>query len=154
MAVINNSTLINCTPAEAFDYFVDIRNELEWNPDAVSMVMLTDGPVRQGTRFLAKWKSSTQIEVECVEFDRPHRWVHLNGGPVTVMFTARLEPEGNQTRLLVAFDARPKGWFRLVFPLFYLMMKRQEKANMVNCRAALERRLAAARTDPSDSSAG
>ena len=61
MAVINNSTLINCTPAEAFDYFVDIRNELEWNPDAVSMVKLTDGPVRQGTRFLAKWKSSTQI---------------------------------------------------------------------------------------------
>ena len=70
---------------------------------------------------------------------------------MTVTFTGRLEPEGNQTRLLVAFDARPNGWFRLVFPLFYVMMKRQEKANMVNCRAALERRLAAAGTGPSDS---
>ena len=78
---------------------------------------------------------------------------HLDGGPVTVAFTARLEPEGNQTRLLAAFDARPRGWFRLVFPLFYVMMKRQENANMVNCRAALERRLAGAGTDPSDSSA-
>lgn len=146
VAVISNSTLINCTPEEAFDYFVDIRNELEWNPDAVSMEKLTDGPVGKGTKFRAKWKSSMQIEVECVEFDRPHRFVAVNGGPVAVTFTCRVEPEGDKTRLLVDFDAHPKGWFRLVFPLFYLMMRRQEKANMANGRTALERRLAATKT--------
>jgi hypothetical protein len=142
MAVISNSTLIECSPEEAFDYFVDIRNELEWNSDAVSMEKLTDGPIGKGTRFRAKWKSSKHIEVECVEYDRPVRWVHVNGGPVAVTFTARVEPVGDQTRLLVDFDARPKGLFRVVFPIFLVIMRRQEKANMVNARLALERRLA------------
>lgn len=146
MAVISNSTLINCSPEEAFDYFVDIRNELEWNSDAVSMEKLTDGPIGKGTLFRAKWKTSKHIEVECVEYDRPVRWVHVNGGPVSVTFTARVEPVGDdQTRLRVEFDARPRGLFRLVFPIFLVIMRRQEKANMVNARLALESRLA--RTD-------
>jgi hypothetical protein len=145
MTVISNSTVIRCSPEEAFDYFVDIRNELEWNPDAVSMEKLTDGPLGVGTRFRAKWRTSKHIEVECVEYDRPHRWVNVNGGPVAVTFTGRIEPEGDgagKVRLLVDFDARPKGLFRLVFPLFLLVMRRQEKANMVNATRALESRLA------------
>ena len=50
MTVIENQTTVACTPEELFDYCVDIRNELEWNPTAKSMEKLTDGPVgvRQG----------------------------------------------------------------------------------------------------------
>jgi hypothetical protein len=55
-----------------------------------------------------------------------------------------VQTEDNQTRLYVDFDARPKGFFRLLFPIFLIVMRRQEKANMVNARAALERRLASA----------
>lgn len=144
MTVISNSTVITCSPEEAFDYFVDIRNELEWSSDAVSMEKLTDGPVGKGTRFRAKWKTSKQIEVECVEYDRPVRWAHVNGGPVAVTFTGRIQPEGGKTRLLVDFDARPKGLFRLVFPIVLVIMRRKEKANMASARDALERRLASA----------
>lgn len=34
MAVIENQTMVACTPEELFDYCVDLRNELEWNPSA------------------------------------------------------------------------------------------------------------------------
>jgi uncharacterized protein YndB with AHSA1/START domain len=139
MAVIESSTLIKRGPDEVFDYLVDLRNELEWNPGVVSMEKLTDGPIGVGTRYLAKWKQSQRIEVECVAFDRPRRWVYTNGGPVAVTFTGTLTPHQTGTRLVVSFDARPRGWMRLVFPVFVLVMKRQERENMVNIRRTLER---------------
>jgi hypothetical protein len=49
-----------------------------------------------------------------------------------------LRNDGQRTRLISRFDARPRGLFRVVFPLFLAMMKRQERANMVNLKAALE----------------
>jgi uncharacterized protein YndB with AHSA1/START domain len=139
MTVIESSTLIKRRPEDVFDYLVDLRNELEWNPGVVSMEKLTDGPIGVGTRYVAKWKQSQRIEVECVAFDRPHRWTYTNGGPVTVTFTATLTPHQTGTRLVASFDARPRGWMRLVFPVFVLVMKRQERANMVNIRRTLER---------------
>ena len=141
MTVIENQTTVVCTPEELFDYCVDIRNELEWNPSAKSMEKLTDGQVGVGTRFLARWKGApSAIEVECLEFDRPHRWVHDNGGPIAVTFTGTVEPVVGGSLLRVRFDARPRGWFRLVFPAFVVMARRQEKANMTHLREAVERR--------------
>jgi hypothetical protein len=32
MAVIHNTTLVERGPEEVFDYLVDLRNQLEWNP--------------------------------------------------------------------------------------------------------------------------
>ena len=152
MTVIKNSTLIDCTPEQAFDYLVDIRNELEWNPGAQSMEKITPGPVALGTRFVAKWKQSRQLEVECIDFDRPHHWAHRNGGPVHVTVSCRLKPENGKTRLYADFDARPKGWFLLVFPLFLLVMRKEEKANMTRLRDAVERHVANQHSAPQGSS--
>lgn len=141
MTVIENQSMVACTPEELFDYCVDIRNELEWNPTAKSMEKLTDGPVGVGTKFLARWKGApSAIEVECLEFDRPHRWVHINGGPIAVTFTGTVELVVGGSLLRARFDARPRGWFRLVFPAFVVMARRQEKANMTRLREAVERR--------------
>ncbi len=141
MTVIENQTRVRCTPEELFDYCVDIRNELEWNPTANSMEKLTDGPVGVGTKFLARWKGApSAIEVTCLEFERPHRWVHGNGGPIAVTFTGTVEPVDGGSLLRARFDARPRGWFRLVFPLFVVMTRSQEKANMTHLRDAVERR--------------
>jgi hypothetical protein len=138
MATIESTALIHRPQVEVFDYLVDLRNELLWNPDVQSMEALTPGPVRVGSRYLAKWKQSGTIEVECIRFDRPNGWTYLNGGPVAVTLDVRLSPDAGATRLVSRFDARPKGLFRLVFPIFLIMMRRQEKANMVNLTRALE----------------
>jgi hypothetical protein len=64
----------------------------------------------------------------------------VNGGPIEVTLDITLTPRGDGTTLMSRFDAHPKGFFRVVFPLFLMMMKRQEKANMVNAKNTLERR--------------
>jgi carbon monoxide dehydrogenase subunit G len=141
MTIISNSTVIRCTPEEAFDYLSDHRSELEWNPGIESIEKLTDGPVGLGTKYLAKWKSAPQsVEVETVRYDRPHGWTVHNGGLLEVTVTIRLEPVAQGTRLHSDFDARPHGWFRPVFPLFLAKIRKEESANMTYLREALERR--------------
>jgi hypothetical protein len=140
MPVIRNSVVVGCAPEVVFDFLSDLRAELEWNPRCESMEKLTEGPVGLGTRYRAKWKSSPYVEVETVAFERPHGWAAHNGGPIEVTFVCRLEPVPEGTRLEASFEPTPHGWFRLVFPLFLVMMRREEKANMAHLRDAVERR--------------
>ena len=139
MAVIKNSVQIDRSPEEVFDYLVDLRNELEWNPDAQSMEKLTDGPIDVGTKFLAKWKQSELIEVECTQYDRPRRWTYSNGGPLSVVFDVTLTPQGSGSLLAARFDARPHGLLKLFFPVLLQMLKRAEKRNMRDIKNALEK---------------
>ena len=97
----------------------------------------------QGTRYRAKWKNSPFVALETVRFERPHMWTMHNGGRIEVTFTARLEPASEGTKLRVEFEPRPHGWFRLVFPVFLFVIRREERANMTYLRNALERRLQA-----------
>ena len=139
MAVIENSVQIDRSPEEVFDYLVDLRNELEWNPDVQSMAKITDAPIGVGTRFLAKWKQSKLIEVECIQFERPSRWTYSNGGPLTVVFDITLTPQGNATLLASRFDVRPRGLMQLFFPIILRQLKRAEKQNMAHIKNALEK---------------
>ncbi len=140
MAMIRNSVVLHCAPEVAFDYLSDLRAELEWNPSCQTMEKLTEGPVGPGTKYRAKWKGSPYVELETVAFDRPHGWTMHNGGPIEVRFTCRLEAVPEGTRLYADFEPTPHGWFRLVFPIFLYMIRRQEKANMDLLRDAVERR--------------
>jgi hypothetical protein len=61
-----------------------------------------------------------------------------------VSFDCRLSAVPEGTRLDASFTPTPHGWFRLVFPIFLLAIRREEKANMRHLRDALERRVHAA----------
>ena len=138
MAVIENSVQIDRSPDDVFDYLVDLRNELEWNPDAQSMKKLTDGAIGVGTRFLAKWKQSGLIEVECIRFERPHGWAYSNGGSLSVVFDVTLTPQGAGTLLASRFEAHPHGLTKLFFPILLQALRRGEKQNMRCIKQALE----------------
>ena len=138
MAVIKNEIQIERTPEEVFDYLVDLRNELQWNPDTEQMEKLTEGPVNVGTKYLAKWKQSKEIEVECTRFERPNSWQYINGGPVSVVLDITVEPQGTGSLLVSHFDAHPNGMMKLVFPVFLQIMKRAENRNMSHIKRALE----------------
>jgi carbon monoxide dehydrogenase subunit G len=139
MAVIHSQVEIARAPEDVFDYVVDMTNELKWNPGVQSMEKLTEGPAGAGTKYLAKWKQSGKIEVHCVEAERPRKVRFVNGGPIEVDLAVTLEATPQGTRLDARFDAKPRGLFRLVFPIFLMVMRRQEAANMLNLKKALER---------------
>jgi carbon monoxide dehydrogenase subunit G len=138
MAVIENSVQIDRSPEEVFDYLVDLRNELKWNPEVESIEKLTDGMIGVGTKFLAKWKQSQLVEVECTRFDRPHGWRYINGGPLSAVLDTAIMPKGDASVLTVRFDVRPNGMLKLFFPLLFQVLKRGEKRNMQYIKGALE----------------
>ena len=143
MPVIRNSVVLRCSQEVAFDFLSDHRAELEWNPKCQSMEKLTEGPVGVGTRYRAKWKGSPFVELETMAFDRPRSWTMHNGGPIEVTFTCCLESVPEGTRLDASFEPTPHGWFQLIFPLFLVMLRRDEKANMRHLRDAVDRRTTA-----------
>jgi hypothetical protein len=145
MAVITNSVVLRCSPQVVFDYLSDHRSELEWNPKCRSMEKLTEGPVGVGTGIgrsgpaarswsWRPWRSTGRAPGRCTTAARskspsPAAW--------------NLSTEG--TRLHASFEPTPHGWFRLVFPLFLVMMRRDEKTNMAHLRDAVERHAGARR---------
>jgi hypothetical protein len=108
MAVIENSIWIDRSIEEVFDYASDLLNERKFNPDLESVEKLTNDPVGIGTTYLAKWKQSQQIKVECTHFDRPHEWVYVNGGPVAVTLTIRVISERSGTRMISSSTLIPR----------------------------------------------
>jgi hypothetical protein len=138
MTLIRNTTLINRPIEEVFDFAVDSRNELEWNPKVRAMTKLTDGPIGLGTRMAAKWTMSGHLELVCTEYERPYRWAWVNGGPIAVTLSVTLSEEAGGTRLRAAFDARAHGLARLFFPVFIRLMRKDEARNMDYLKACLE----------------
>jgi hypothetical protein len=138
VAVIENKVEIARPIEEVFDFAADMRNELKWNPDVESMEKITEGPVGLGTRFKAKWHTSPPLTTECTHFDRPRSFSYHNGGSIEVDLTITLGPTPRGTLLTSRFDARPHGFFRVIFPVFLIILRRQENANMVNVKRALE----------------
>lgn len=140
-AVIENTVDIARGLEATFDYLSDMRNELQWNPDCVSVEKISDGPVGVGTRFRAKWKQGPEIEAECTAYDRPRMWRYENGGPISLVLTITLVPTSTGgTRMTSHGVWTPHGWFRLVFPVFIRVMRRAERGVVANARRALEAR--------------
>ncbi|MEP7046273.1 MAG: SRPBCC family protein, partial [Ilumatobacteraceae bacterium] len=124
---------------EVFDYLSDPRNELEWNPNVETMDKISDGPIGVGSKFRAKWTKSKLVTMECTKYDRPHAWCYVNDGPVVVELNIELSATGDlETVLSSRFEAHPRGTFRLIFPFFLIMMRREEARNMQLLRQALE----------------
>src|SRR4029078_4400938 len=90
--LIENSIEIARTPEDVFDYLSDLGNEARWNPDCLSMERLTDGAIRVGTRFRAKWKQGPVIFPELTAYERPHTWTYTNGGSIACVLTITLVP--------------------------------------------------------------
>jgi uncharacterized protein YndB with AHSA1/START domain len=135
---IRNSVQIDRPREVVFDFLSDPRNELRWNPKVEVMEKITEGPLGVGSKFKAKWTKSKLVTMECEHFERPSAWRYRNDGPVVVDLSIALEESGDGTMLTSCFDATPRGAFRLVFPIFLAMMRREEAANMRLLKQAVE----------------
>lgn len=132
MAVINSEVRIERSREAVFDSVSDPRSELEWNPKVRIMEKITDGDIRPGTRFRAKWTKSPVIELEIIRFDRPSGWAYRNGGAIAVDLDISLEAvdEGRATILRSRFNATARGPVRLVFPILVRSLRKEEARNM------------------------
>jgi uncharacterized protein YndB with AHSA1/START domain len=138
MTVIETTVNIDRSPENVFDYLVELTNELEWNPQMVSMEKTTDGPVGVGTQYRAKWKGMGSVLMECTKYDRPRGYSYIIGGPVTTDLDISLTSTAEGTTLLSRAHPRTKGLLTLISPIVVLMTRRAMKTNLENGKQALE----------------
>ncbi len=120
MAHITGHVRIAAPIEQVFDTAADSRNEPSFSPAMTSVELLTSLPIGLGTRFRARMgKAGTEMLVELTEFERPHR---LGSRTTSSMMetsgalTFVAESEG--TVMGWDWQVRPKGWLRMLGPLF------------------------------------
>ncbi len=135
-----NSVLIQRSVEEVFDYCSDLENELKWNPDGLlSLEALTPRPIVVGTKFLAVWKGSPPMTCEYICINRPVDWeVYASGKGMDVAFRGEVTNQASGARLTVTMTLLPRGFLRLLAPIFRRSFQRGEVKNLASVKANME----------------
>ena len=140
MAKIEGEILIGRPVEEVFDFVADSRNEPSFNAAMAGVELLTPLPIGRGTRFRAHMgRAGMQMLVELTEFDRPH----LLGSRTTsaMMETSgalTFAADGDGTIMSWAWQVCPKGWMRMLGPLFGPLGRRMERRIWASMKRYLE----------------
>jgi polyketide cyclase/dehydrase/lipid transport protein len=102
---------------EAFDFFIDFRNEPAWNPDCLLVEKTSDGPIGLGTTFDGKMKGVGPNKAQIVAYDRYNRCTVIERSRVGEgTFDFRFVPADHGTRIEITMQIKPKGPMRLLQP--------------------------------------
>ena len=140
MAKIEGEILIGRPVEKVFDFVADSRNEPSFNPAMASVELLTPLPIGLGTRFRARMgRAGTQMLVELTEFDRPHRLgSRTTSSMMETSGALTFAAEGDGTVMGWDWQVRPKGWMRMLGPLFGPLGGRMERRIWTEMKQQLE----------------
>ena len=114
-------------PTEAvFDLMADVANEPLWNPDALDVKRLDDGPLAVGAEWEGRYKGMGTMRVRLEEYERPTRIKFVTtGNKMDMRWTFDYSsPAPSKTHVDAHADIQPKGPMRLMGPLMGTMIKR------------------------------
>jgi carbon monoxide dehydrogenase subunit G len=115
-----------------YSLFTDVKNVWEHIDGIEKIEMLTDGPVREGTRFretriMFKKPTTEEFEVTAIE---PNKRFAMTSESTGCRFEAehRFTPDGNGTRVDFEINAKALTFgAKLMTPLMYLMQGTMKK---------------------------
>jgi ribosome-associated toxin RatA of RatAB toxin-antitoxin module len=117
MPFMTLSQVIEKPVSEVFHAVIDVANFPKWNPTTASARKLSEGKIREGSRFELEIKGFGKTLQELQEFKRneqvrlvPHISV-LSGG-----HRFRFTDQGSHTRVDHELEMTPKGFFKLFSP--------------------------------------
>lgn len=152
MAGFTRTVVINRPPEEVFAFATDLANVSRWMPAIVKTEILTEGPLRAGSRFretrrMGKREASATIEVTIHEgpSDRPggpyrHAGRSCAGG-IDGTYTYTFTRHGSGTKVDLDATVRATHIFaRLILPIVANVMVKQDGGQLERLRAAMESR--------------
>jgi uncharacterized protein YndB with AHSA1/START domain len=144
MARIEFTTEVNRPIEEVFAYLTDPANLPEWQSGVIEGRLEGSGPVGVGSRmvevrkFLGKRMEST---LEVTEYESNRRFAFkVVSGPVPFRVDHTFKPSNGATRIHVAGEGEPGGFFRLAEPLVIKAVERETKKDFETLKDLLEAR--------------
>lgn len=138
-----SATIVIGRPAvEVFDYVMDIPNDARWRTGIVEAAYTADPPLGVGTtgfdRIEANGRNMTAVWTTS-EFEPGvlARWTFVSG-PLQGSGGYICKPVGESTRFTLEANVRPSGALRFLGPLFGVMVRRQNHADVAKLKEILE----------------
>jgi uncharacterized protein YndB with AHSA1/START domain len=142
MAHIVGEVMIEAPVEEVFDLVADERNEPRYNSRIVCAEKLSEGPVGQGSLFVAQPRgmgSKGRMTLEVLEYDRPRRLHNIvRSSYMNVEGTLTFEETDGGTRLRWEWDMGLVGPMQLMSPALALVGPRWERRNWVGLKHYIE----------------
>jgi uncharacterized protein YndB with AHSA1/START domain len=142
MAGFNLRELISHSPKEVFDFITSSDNAPKVVQSVKSMVKLTEGPVRVGTRYretrLMNGKEQhAELEVVAYEPNQKYAMKNVTEGIETV-YQYTFHPEANGTRVDLVCEVRAGGLKRFMLPMVASILKKEDGDHLQRLKKALE----------------
>jgi len=143
MAPIIESIEIARRPEDVFAYLDKLDRHGEWQPELVSSKIVTEGPVRVGTRVEEVRKvpgGNRKLDYEITAHDPP-RSSSFRGtnGPVRVVGTMTVDPVGEgRSRVTINLDFEGKGIGKLLLPMVRRDAGKRVPVNQARLKERLE----------------
>ena len=142
MTGFNMNEWIARSPKEVFDFIASSDNAPKIVQSVTSMVKLTEGPVRVGTRYretrLMHGKEQ-QAELEIVEFEPTQKYAMQNMTEgIETVYQYNFQPERDGTRIDLVCEVKAKGVKKLMLPLVVSILKKEDGDHLQRVKKVLE----------------
>lgn len=142
MAGFKMSEWISRPPQAVFDFITTADNAPKVVQSVKSMVKLTEGPVRVGTRYretrLMRGKEEhAELEVTAYEPNQRYAVKNLTQGIETV-YQYTFHPESNGTRVDLVGEVKAGGVKKLIIPLVVSELKKEDGDHLQRLKRVLE----------------
>lgn len=142
MAGFNLSEWISRSPKEVFDFIITSDNAPKVVPSVKSMVKLTEGPARLGTRYRETRLMNGReqhAELEVVAYEPNHRYAMKNvTGGIETVYRYTFQPEADGTRVDLACEVEAGGLKKLMLPIVVSILKKEDGDHLQRLKKALE----------------
>ena len=134
---LSATTTINVPAQKVYEYVTDPANDVNWRTGVTASGLITDPPLALGSEGyvtagkVARWKVTAITPGVSVDWD-------LTEGPYAGSGGYRLEDIDGNTRFTLVADVQPRGYYRLLGPLFARLGRKQNQADVQTLKALLE----------------
>lgn len=139
---LSATTVIDRPAAEVFDYVMEVPHDSRWRTGVVEAAFTSSEPLGVGTTGFDRIEAngrSMEAAWTVFEFEPGAlaRWT-LDSGPIEGTGGYICEPAGDSTRFTIEAHVKPTGWYRLLGPVFGMIGRRQNRADVWKLKALLE----------------
>jgi hypothetical protein len=136
------SEFIPRSSQEVFYFISASENAPKVVPSVTSMVKLTEGPIRVGTRYretrLMKGQEH-QTELEIVEYESVQKYAMKNDTDgIETVYQYTFHPEENGTRVDLVCEVKGIGAKKLIVPVVVSVLKKEDGNHLQRLKQALE----------------
>jgi hypothetical protein len=142
MTGFNMSEWVARPPKEVFDFISASENAPKIVDSVKSMVKLTEGPARVGTRYretrLMHGKEQ-HAELEIVQFEPTRKYAVQNVTEgIETVYRYNLQPERDGTRIDLVCELKARGIKKLMLPLVASILKKEDGDHLQRVKKVLE----------------